>query len=263
MSVLPPFAFQQPRTLDAALACISEEDLPLVGGTELLLAMRQGLLRPRSLVDLKRVEGLGEISLAPDRLTVGGTVTHHQLAVHHDSAAVLPILGEVLRSVGNPRVQAAGTPAGNLCFAEPKSDVIPLLISLGADLTLASANGQRTVTVESFIVGPYSTLREPSELLISISIPLIPERTAAYVKYQTMERPTVGVAAARIGDYTRVVVGAAGMSPVVVESNGAIDPTAVADLVEVIPDLTGSVDYKRHMTSVFVGRAMAALEEKS
>lgn len=237
--------------------------MPYVGGTELLLAMRQGLLRPRSLVDLKRVRELDNVAVDSEAVAVGGAVTHRRLAADPDTAEVLPVVREVLNQVGNPRVQAAGTLAGNLCFAEPRSDVIPLLVALGADVTLASSRGQRTVDVSSFVVGPYTTVKQPDELLTRISIPVVRGRTCVYVKYQIMERPTVGVAVTRSNGLTRVVVGAAGMNIVVVESDDqVIDSGEVADLLDPIPDMTGSADYKRHVTSVFVDRALTALEER-
>lgn len=260
MTVLPSFHLQRPGSLAEAFELISEDDVPYVGGTELLLAMRQGLLRPRSLVDLKRVAELDHVEVDSEAVTVGGAVTHRRLATDPDTAAALPIMREVLTQVGNPRVQAAGTLAGNLCFAEPKSDVIPLLVALGADVTLASSDGRRTVDVRSFVVGPYATVRRPDELLTRISIPVVKGRTCVYVKYQIMERPTVGVAATRSNGSTRVVVGAAGMNIVVVESDsGIIESAEVADRLDPIADLTGSADYKRHVTSVFVDRALAAL----
>jgi carbon-monoxide dehydrogenase medium subunit len=263
VTVLPSFSLHRPHTLEEALETISEEDLPYVGGTELLLAMRQGLLRPRSLVDLKRVAELDRVEVLSDAIAVGGAVTHRRLAADPGTAEVLPVVREVLNQVGNPRVQAAGTLAGNLCFAEPKSDVIPLLVALGADVTLTSSDGQRTVDVGSFVVGPYTTVRQPDELLTRISIPVVSDRTCVYLKYQIMERPTVGVAATRSNGLTRVVVGAAGMDIVVVESdNGVIDSAEVAQRLDPIPDLTGSVEYKRHVTSVFVDRALMALAAK-
>lgn len=258
--MLPPFHLQRPKTLEEAFELVSEEDLPYAGGTELLLVMRQGLLKPRSLVDLKRISELNEVEVGAETVVVGGAVTHRRLATDATTAVALPVVRKVLSQVGNPRVQASGTLAGNICFAEPKSDVIPLLVALGADVTLASSNDQRTVDVGSFVIGPYATSKRPDELLINITIPVIKGRRAVYLKYQTMERPTVGVAATQHNGLLRVVVGAAGSNIVVVESeNGSIDGAEVADRLDPVPDLTGSAEYKRHVTSVYVDRALSQL----
>ena len=259
--MLPPFALHRPRSLPEALDLVSPDDLPYVGGTELLIAMRQGLLRPRSLIDLKNVDGLAGVKVSADQIRIGAAVTDRQLAADQRAHASLPILREVLRRVGNPRVQAAGTLVGNVCFAEPKSDIIPLLIARQATMTLAASGGERSMAVESFVLGPYATVRQADELVTGLSIPLMPGRKVAYMKYQIMERPTVGVAATRFQGRTRVVVGAVGPTPVVVDTaDSAVDPDSIAESVEPMPDLTGSVEYKRHVTGVFVRRVLARLE---
>lgn len=269
MSVLPPFELHRPETVDEVLERVSWDDLPYVGGTELLLAMKAGLLRPRSLIDLKRVDGLSRIEADDEAVTIGAAVTHQAVIDAPAVRRTMPELGRVLRRVGNPRVRAAGTLAGNLCFAEPKSDVIPFLIGAGAEVTLGSTSGTRTMSVRDFVVGPYVTARDEHELLTSISVPIVQGRTASYAKYQIMERPTVGVAAFRWGSgsgtVTRVVVGAAGELPSVHEESGEeIDADEVARVlaaaIEPVDDLTGSAEYKRHVTGVFVRRALRGLE---
>lgn len=269
MRVLPPFTLHRPTTIDDVVELVSWDDLPYVGGTELLLAMRAGLLNPRSLIDLKGVEGLDRIEAADDAVTVGATVTHARAAGDAGVRRALPLLVDVLGEVGNPRVRAAGTLAGNLCFAEPKSDIIPFLIALDASVTLASTNGERRTSVSDFILGPYFTSRDQGEVLTTIEVPVRPGRDMTYVKYQVMERPTVGVAAVRaVDDGTmRVVVGAAGEVPVVIDVD-ASDPDAdsvaseAAERLEPVDDLTGSADYKRHVTAVYVRRALSRLERR-
>ena len=269
MSVLPPFELHRPETIDEVVQLVSWDDLPYVGGTELLLAMRAGLLNPRSLIDLKGVEGLSTISAPNGSVRIGAAVTHQRAADDDVVSSKLPELAPVLRHVGNPRVRSSGTLAGNLCFAEPKSDVIPFLIALDATVTLVSTAGSREMPVRDFIVGPYFTARTEHELLTWIDIPIVAGRRGTYLKYQVMERPTVGVAAVRFDDdgrvTTRVVVGAAGELPVVhdvaeADPNRSDIATAVAQRLEPIDDLTGSAEYKRHVTAVYVERALERLE---
>jgi aerobic carbon-monoxide dehydrogenase medium subunit len=261
MSVLPSFAHARPSTVDEALELVSYDDAPYCGGTELLLAMREGLLRPTTLVDLKRIPEFSRVTAEAGQLVIGGAVTH-QRAIDHPDAASVPELTAVLGRVGNPRVRASGTLAGNLCFGEPKSDVATMLIALGADVELVSARGRRRLSVDEFALGPYTTAREDDELLSAIFVPIgVP---AVYEKYQTMERPTVGVAAARHGTSIRVVVGAVGGRPESFDAEGdGPDPSEVAAAVEVIADLTGSEPYKRHVTELYVRRALQALREST
>lgn len=263
MNVLPPFAHQRPTRIEDALASISESVSPYAGGTELLLAMKAGLLRPDTLVDLKRVEALQRIHSDGDPISIGGAVTHRRALLDPGIRQRLPVLSEVLERVGNPRVRAVGTLGGNLCFAEPKSDVATLLIALGGAVRLVSVDGARVVPVEEFVVGPYATTRSEAEILSEILVPLDRSR-AFYEKFQTMERPTVGVAGSITADGSvRIVIGAVGGTPhlVTADSLHAIDPAAVAADVDVIPDMTGSVRYKRHITQVYIRRVVAHLEE--
>lgn len=265
MTTLPVFAHERPETLQDALALISEDAVPYGGGTELLLAMRIGLLRPAVLVDLKRIAELREIRLEGDDLWIGAGASH--VAVSEDPlvAQHAAVLVHVERAVGNPRVRHSGTLGGNLCFAEPKSDVTTTLLALDARVVLASARGRRTLGMAAFLRGPYWTDREDDELLVAVTIPREPQRVGVYLKFQTMERPTLGVAAVgwRGSDRRRLVFGAATEVPVRVDVDhpGALDPEAVAAELDCVADLTGSVAYKRHLAAVHARRALALVEE--
>jgi carbon-monoxide dehydrogenase medium subunit len=226
--------------------------------------MRLGLLRPAALVDLKRIPELRGVEESGDQVWIGGTATHSAVARHPVIKSHLPNLARVLERVGNARVRAMGTLGGNLCFAEPRSDAATALMALDAEVVVVSPRGERALSVADFVVGPYTTVRQPDELLTRIVIPLREPRRFVYLKHQTMERPTVGVAAVAWGrdGRTRVVVGAVTERPLVFDSEGAspIEPAAVAEAVDPVADLSGSELYKRHVTSVFVARALAQLE---
>lgn len=252
--------------MDEALEVIGFDSPPYSGGTELLLAMSAGLLRPRALVDLKRIPELRQISSADGYFSVGGATTHQDVIDDPTIQERLPGLCAVLESVGNPRVRAAGTLGGNLCFAEPKSDVATVLNALEALVELRSVAGVRVLPVSEFVLGPYFTAREDNELLTAIRIPERDGRPFAYSKYQTMERPTLGVAAAMTSEgRCRLVIGAVGGGPEVFEAEnvGDLDIAAIADEIEVIPDLTGSEPYKRHIARVYVKKTLHDLRGAS
>lgn len=262
MSVLPAFALDRPASLDEALEMISEEAVPYSGGTELLLAMRAGFLRPDRLVDLKRVPELGQITIDDTEITIGGGVTHAEASRHDGVRRTLPVLAEALTKVGNPRVRAAGTLGGNLVFAEPKSDVATILMALNATVSLVRGTGHirsaRDVSVTDFMVGPYTTTREVDEILTEIRIPLDPDRRMAYVKYQTMERPTIGIAVSATSVGALIVIGAIGPIPQTFQapSLDAFNVEEILASLDVIEDLTGADDYKRHIAGVMIRRAI-------
>jgi aerobic carbon-monoxide dehydrogenase medium subunit len=262
--MLPPFRLARPATLDEALDAIGEDQVPYCGGTELLLAMRAGLHRPDALVDVKRLPELAGIRIEDGHLVIGATERHMDVAAHPLVRRHFPMLCDVEHAVGNARVRAQGSVGGNLCFAEPKSDVGTALIALQAGVTLASPRGRRDVSVLEFIAGPYYADKEPDELLVEVRLPVDgPAVSATYVKYQTMERPTIGVALAhaREAGTCRLVVGAVGEVPTAwtFTAPDEIDADAIAAEVDPTPDLTGSERYKRHITGVYVRRAVDAL----
>lgn len=258
---LPPFTLHRPTTADEAVALLDDDTIPYAGGTELLMAMRMGLIRPIGLVDLKRIGELQTIRLDGTRLMIGAGASHDRIAHDPLVAEHAALLATAERLVGNARVRAQGTIGGNVCFAEPRSDVATVLIALDAVLILASTAGRREVTAAEFFLGPYWTAREPGELLVSISVPQ-PAPTGVYLKFQTVERPTVAVAAVTIpGGGCRVVIGAVGDSPVAgtYPDIASADPRELVAQVEPAADLVGSERYKRHVTEVYVRRALEQL----
>jgi len=255
-----------------------EDAAVYAGGTEILLAMKLGVARWPNLIDVKTIKPLAEISATKDTLRIGATATHWSIERSEIVARVLPALARVEANVANVRVRAAGTLAGNLAFAEPHADPPALLIALGARVILEGASGSRTVPVAELITGMYETAIAADEIIVAIEIPL-PARDArvAYVKFQILERPSVGVAAVGIVRDGRfvgaptVVVGAVDEMPRRVDTAqftgadaghaGTLDAIAEAARAAVEPtaDLAGSVDYKRHLVGVFAQRAVASL----
>ena len=255
-----------------------EDAAVYAGGTEILLAMKLGVARWPHLIDVKTIKALADISATTDMLRIGATATHWSIERSDVVARVLPAFARVEANVANVRVRAAGTLAGNLAFAEPHADPPALLIALGARVILEGSAGSRTVPVAELITGMYETAIAADEIIVAIEVPL-PARDArvAYVKFQILERPSVGVAAVgtvRDGRFVgapTVVVGAVDEMPRRVDTAqfagagasdagtlGAIAEAARA-AVEPTADLAGSVDYKRHLVGVFAQRAVASL----
>jgi carbon-monoxide dehydrogenase medium subunit len=248
------------------------------GGTELLLAMKLGVARWPHLIDVKPIGALRGITATPELLRVGATVTHWELERDPTVAKALPVFARLEANVANVRVRAAGTLAGNLAFGEPHADPPALLIALGARVVLEGGAGSRTLPVGELLTGMYQTALGPDELIVAIEIPL-PSRDLrmAYVKFQVLERPSVGVAAVatvRDGRFVgapSVVIGAVDEVPRAVPTAelagaDARDPRTAEALahaaraaVDPSDDLAGSAEYKRHVVGVFAQRALGEL----
>ena len=289
--MLRPFTLHRPTTTEEAcalLARLGDEAAPYAGGTELLLLMKEGLARPRHLVDVKRIPGLDAIGGDGARLAIGATVTHRALERSALVRARCPVVTAVARHVANVRVRNVGTVGGNLAFADPHSDLATLFLALDASVELVSPRGRRQLPIEQFVRGPWETAREPDELLVAVRLAPWPGRPAAvYVKFGVHERPTLGVALAlRLADSgkggaradgesrvedARLAIGCINPRPARVPGAEArLRGCAVADLedasaavaelvaasVDPADDLHGAADYKRAMAAVFTRRAL-------
>lgn len=279
--MLRRFEVHRAATVDEAVALrvqYGDDAAIYAGGTELLLAMKMGVARWPHLIDVKHVAGLGTIRLDGDAVRIGATVTHWDLERDPTVARALPALARLERNVANVRVRAAGTLAGNIAFAEPHADPPALLMALGARIVLQGRGGQRTVPLEQFVTGMYETGLGPDEIIVSIDVPVPPAgRRATYIKFQVLERPSVGVAIVgdvrdgRFATAPSVVVGAVDETPkrVAADALAGSDAaaTATADAlaeaaraaVDPVDDLAGSAEYKRHVVGVFARRALAQL----
>src|SRR5256885_1701437 len=158
--------------------------------------MRLGLLRPRHLVDVKRIRPFDGITDGT-HLAIGATVTHRTLERSALVRARCPLVASVARHVANVRVRNVGTVGGSLAFADPHSDLATLFLALDATVELVSPRGRRELPLAELVRGPWETARAPDELLALVRLTPWPVGTAAaYVKFGIHERPTLGVAVA-------------------------------------------------------------------
>ena len=289
--MLRPFRLHEPETVGDAVGLLQqygEEASLYAGGTELLLAMKEGLLRYEHLLNVKTIAGLAELRYDEGAgvLRIGSSVTHRALERSAIVAADFPLIAQTEGNVANVRVRNVGTIGGNLCFGEPHSDPGALLLLYDATVTAQGASGTRTFPLTKFAVGPFETSLEEGEVLTEISVPRFPAgMTGAYLKFGYHARPTVGVGVAlRLDDHAaadgrgvvveaRVSVGSAGPRPVRVPqaeeilvgktvaeltSAGVLGPAARSAAHEAQPDddFHGSAEYKEHLIGVLLRRAM-------
>lgn len=279
--VLRRFEVHRVDTVEQAIELrrqFGQEAALYAGGTELLLAMKLGVARWPHLIDVKPIAGLAEIKRTNGSLRIGATATHWMLERDPQLRRDIPALARLESNVANVRVRAAGTLAGNLAFAEPHADPPALLLALGANVIVRGPEGTRGVPVDQFITGMYETSLAPDEMVIAIDVPVPAAGVrATYVKFQILERPSVGVALVgtvhdgRFAGAPTAVVGAADEVPRRVatewlagaDARAASTAEALAEAaqsaVEPVGDLAGSAEYKRHLVGVFARRALAAL----
>ncbi len=280
---MTPFELAEPATLKEAIALLDADDpsvRPIAGGTALMLMMKAGVFRPSRLVSLRNVRELTSINTAPDGALTIGAMT--PLAVVERSAAVrahAPVITHTLRTLSNIRVRNVATIGGSLAHADPHMDMPPVLIALGAHVTVAGPAGERTIPVEDLFAGYFETVLGRNELISSVVIPGQDARRATYLKCTTRavhDWPALGVAVSLESDGTtvrdaKVVVSAATETPgrlAGVEQalrGGNVGDAlwrqageAAAAEAQTISDGQGSAAYKRQLVRVYVARALAA-----
>jgi carbon-monoxide dehydrogenase medium subunit len=288
--VLPPFEIHQPATPAEACAlrvCLGEDAALYAGGSELLLAMKEGLGAFGHLIDVKTVPELHRLEHDPDarRLTIGAAVTHRELERSPVVRGRFPLLAEMEAQVANVRVRAVGTLGGNLCFGEPHSDPPTALLVHEAGVLIQGTAGSRRLRLEDFLVGSYETALGPDEVLVAVEVPEPPPASAAaYLRFGLHERPTAGVAVlldlapdGREVAEGRVAVGCvgpvatrlpeveAGLRGVSLErlARGFAPARSAGEGLDAVSDLHGSADYKRHLVGVLVTRALAGAAHRA
>jgi len=157
-----------PRSLEEALAELAAhpEAVAIAGGTDLMVAVNFGRLRPPALLDLSRVEELKEWRRDDGRVSLGAGVTFARIA--RELAEFRP-LAEASRSVGSPQIRNRATIGGNLGTASPAGDSIPVVAAYDADVVVASqVRGERRLRWNEFLVGPKRSALQPDELILRV-----------------------------------------------------------------------------------------------
>lgn len=244
------------------------------GGTELLLAMKEGLVEYERLINVKKLK-CKDVTVENGALAMGALCTHRELETSRAINEKLPALAKLEHNVANVRVRQVGTIGGNICFAEPHADPGTLLIALGAKMLAEKSSSQREIEAEKFFVDAFETALEPDEVLTKIVVPVpSPTGRSAYLKFGYLERPSVGVGLAfnlngQVSSM-RIAVGCAGPAPRRVEEAEALlegksreeaernlaQAGAIAGrAAQAITDLHGSQEYKEHIVGVLLKRA--------
>jgi carbon-monoxide dehydrogenase medium subunit len=185
---LPHFEYVAPRTLDEVCSFLAEhpkEALPLAGGTDLLVKMKQRRIVPRYIVNLKAIPDIDYISYdESDGLRIGALATIQSLKNSVTVKRHCKILAQAAGVESSIQIRNVATLGGNIANASPAADAPLALIALGASVVLTRAGGQREVSLENFFVGPGQTVLQPGEILSAIHVPPLQARAGgAYLKH--------------------------------------------------------------------------------
>ena len=170
--------YARPSSVEEAIQLLGAHDgaRALAGGQTLVNVMKARAASPDVLVDLNRLEELRAITVSGDTLELGAMATYTQIMASSEVDVSRPILAEVAAQIADVQVRNRGTIGGNICSNDPTNHLPPLLVALGASMTIRGEAGERTVPAEEFFLGVYMTVVGEGELLLSVSVPRSGER---------------------------------------------------------------------------------------
>jgi aerobic carbon-monoxide dehydrogenase medium subunit len=259
----------------------------LAGGQSLITLLRQKLISPTCLVDIKELKELDYIEFDETKgLRMGGLTTHRAIEKSPVIQQKYPVLSEMEKSVASVQTRNWGTIGGNLCSADPIGDPAPSLIALGAKLKLVSTRGERIIPLEEFFEDYFTTVIEPDEILAEIQLPPPAANTGIeYMKFSTIEAGikivstsvaiTVEPGSSLCKD-AKIVMSAVAPIPLVTKNTAEVlkgkeltdnlileaAKTAAAE-TDPVSDTHASAEYRKELVKVIVKRAIKKAFEKA
>ena len=174
-----PVEIVKPKNLAEAVEYVREGGMPLAGGTDVFVRIRKGFWDPPFLVYIGELPELRGVEIRDDGAEVGAAVTHAEL-LRLELSRRLPIFKLVLKKLGAPAIREMGTIGGNVANASPAGDILIPLYLLEAQVNLVGPDGERSLPVEEFVLGPGKTALERGELIKSFWIPFPEGKPRAY-----------------------------------------------------------------------------------
>ena len=175
--MIPSFDYKTPKTLEEACTLLwelRERAKIIAGGTDLVIGLRSGDLRPRCLIDITRIEELRRIVEEEGRITIGAGVTHAEIASSPVIRRYGKVLSEAASWIGSPQIRNLGTLGGNIVNASPAADTVPPLMTLNAVGRILSPEGEKELPLDQLFKGPYETNLKPHEILAQVRFPKLP-----------------------------------------------------------------------------------------
>ena len=204
-----------PTTVASAVAALDASGgsaMALAGGTDLLVQMRTGRVRPDLIVDLKRIAELTGIRVESGGFVIGAATPCAVIGEHIELARAWPGVVEAATLIGSTQIQGRASLGGNLCNASPAADSVPALVAAGATCVIEGPSGRREAPVESVQAGPGRNALARGEILVAIRLPAPAARAGdAYLRLiprTEMDIAVVGAGVSLNVDAQGVVTGA-------------------------------------------------------
>jgi carbon-monoxide dehydrogenase medium subunit len=280
---MPRVNYAAPSTVDEAVKILTAtggEAKVLAGGTDLLVQLRSGRVRPETIVDAKHIPGLIGIREEGDFFVIGAATPGVVISSDKRLEHAFPGVVEGVDLIGSMQIQGRCSIAGNLCNASPAADSVPPVITARGIAVIAGPNGKREAAVESIVTGPGRTSLQKGEFIVEFKLPKPKARQSdAYLRFIPRTEMDIAVVGCAVnvtldagGTCTdaRVCLGAVAPTQVIVEDAAkalighklddatlqALD-AAAQKACKPIDDKRGTIEYRTKVAGVLARRTAA------
>jgi len=270
---MKPFTYKKVYSLQEAFEAVSASkgtSVFMAGGTDILVRIKEGKIKPQCVIDVKGIHEMDGLSLSGDEFYVGALTRIRTLETSPSVLEKVPLLAQAAAKLGSVQVRHRATLGGNLCNASPSADTAPALLVLEAKASIYGKTGAKIIDLDRFFLGPGETVLGEGEILTGLKIPLTrTQKGSIYYKLSTrraMDLAFVGVAVYleldednRISK-ARIALGAVAPTPIRVVSaeklleGRALSLEAARESAELaaksckpISDVRASAEYRREM----------------
>ena len=276
-------SYEAPTTVKAAIAALAGAHglaKLLSGGTDLLVQLRSGRMKPSLIVDTKHIPGMIGITEKKKSFVIGGATSGAEIGEHAALGHAFPGLVEATNLIGSTQVQGRASLAGNLCNASPAADSVPAMIAVRAVAIVVGPKGKREVPVEDVVTAPGKTSLGKGEFILEFHIPKPAKHSAdAYLRFIPRTEMDIAVVGCGVsvtldahGVCTEAFVslGAVAPTPLLVKKAGAalvghtLDEATLAKLdaaaqaaCKPITDKRGTIEFRTKVAGVLARRAAA------
>ena len=281
--------YQSPTSVREAVSLLNEAGeraRPLAGGTDLLVQLRVGAYDLDSVVDVKDIPELNELTYDPDNgLTIGAATECYRIYGNSSVRSVYPGIVDAASIIGGTQIQGRASLGGNLCNAAPSADSVPAMIAYNGAARIAGPNGNREVPLEDFCVGVRRTVLERGEMLVSLRFPTPDANSGAnYIRFIPRNEMDIAVAGAGVsvtldnGDISaaRVTLASVAPTPLFVadaaeaivgkpanEETASLAGRIARDAAKPITDMRGTIEYRKRLCEVLTRRALMTAIERA
>jgi len=267
--MLHEFQYLAPSSLSELLEFLAKngsETMVMSGGTDLLVNIRAGLMKPSYVADLKHIEQLHELSFDEKTgLTIGACVTVNELVANPDVQKRYPILFKAGSELATFQLRNRATVAGNVVTASPCGDMSSPLLCLGAKVVITSKDGSREVPFSEFITGVKKTVLAPSEIVERIVVPTdMLDARGEYRKLKRIKGHDLGIIAVALlkkDQKMRIAIGSAAPRPILLPDfpeSAKVEEVqeAAHKAISPIDDVRCTKEYRDFMVGVYIKRLM-------